>query len=93
MLLPSRPCDPRRIPRPKQNPAGGSRADGILCLAQQEDHQDYSPPDSDGIGEQLAGSESSPDRGGKVVGLDGPPLPKRVAITEWDSLEQAEVLD
>ena len=28
--------------------------------------------------------------GGKVVGLDGPPPPKRVAITEWDSLEQAE---
>ena len=27
---------------------------------------------------------------GKVVGLDGPPPPKRVAITEWDSLEQAE---
>src|SRR5215470_930758 len=33
-----------RIPRPKQNPAGGSRrVDGSLCLAQQED-QDYSPP-------------------------------------------------
>ena len=28
--------------------------------------------------------------GGKVVGLDGPAPPKRVAITEWDSLEQAE---
>ena len=26
----------------------------------------------------------------RFVGLDGPPLPKRVAITEWDSLEQAE---
>src|SRR5262249_7497489 len=42
MLLSSRPC--RRIPRPKQNPAGGPRADGILCLAQQEDHQNYNPP-------------------------------------------------
>jgi uncharacterized protein (DUF1330 family) len=28
--------------------------------------------------------------GGKVVGLDGPPPPKRVAITEWDNLEKAE---
>jgi uncharacterized protein (DUF1330 family) len=28
--------------------------------------------------------------GGKVVGLEGAPPPKRVAITEWDSLEQAE---
>ena len=32
-------------PAPKAKPRpGGSRADGILCLAQQEDHQDYSPP-------------------------------------------------
>ena len=37
-----------------------------------------------------AGGSSLPDRGGKVVGLDGRPPPKRVAITEWDSLEQAE---
>ena len=44
MMLSSRPCESWRIPRPKQNPAEGSRADGILCLAQQEDHQDYSPP-------------------------------------------------
>jgi uncharacterized protein (DUF1330 family) len=28
--------------------------------------------------------------GGKVVGMEGPPTPKRVAITEWDSLEKAE---
>ena len=28
--------------------------------------------------------------GGKVVGLEGPPPPQRVAITEWDSLEKAE---
>ena len=26
----------------------------------------------------------------RFVGLDGRPPPKRVAITEWDSLEQAE---
>src|SRR6516162_1695287 len=28
--------------------------------------------------------------GGKIVAMDGAPAPKRVAITEWDSLEQAE---
>jgi uncharacterized protein (DUF1330 family) len=28
--------------------------------------------------------------GGKVVGLEGPPPPQRVAVTEWDSLEKAE---
>ena len=28
--------------------------------------------------------------GGKVVGLEGPPPPKRVGLTEWDSLEKAE---
>src|SRR5262249_55661637 len=28
--------------------------------------------------------------GGKVVGIDGPPPPKRVVIKEWDSLDQAE---
>jgi hypothetical protein len=27
---------------------------------------------------------------GKVVGLEGPPPPKRVGLTEWDSLEKAE---
>jgi hypothetical protein len=46
MLLSSRPCD-RGESRAKAKPRpGGSRADGILCLAQQqqEDHQDYSPP-------------------------------------------------
>ena len=26
----------------------------------------------------------------KVVGLEGPPPPKRVGLTEWDSLEKAE---
>jgi uncharacterized protein (DUF1330 family) len=28
--------------------------------------------------------------GGKVLGMEGPPPPQRVAITEWDSLEKAE---
>jgi uncharacterized protein (DUF1330 family) len=28
--------------------------------------------------------------GGKIVALEGAPAPKRVAITEWDSLEQAQ---
>jgi uncharacterized protein (DUF1330 family) len=37
-----------------------------------------------------AGGRNFRTGGGKVVGLDGPPPPKRVAITEWDSLEQAE---
>ena len=27
--------------------------------------------------------------GGRVVGIDGPPPPKRVVINEWDSLDQA----
>src|SRR5262249_42181219 len=43
MLLSSRPCD-RGESRAQSNPPGGSWADGILCLAQQEDRQDYSPP-------------------------------------------------
>ena len=44
MLLSSRPCD-RGESRAQSKPRpGGSRADGILCLAQLEDHQDYSPP-------------------------------------------------
>src|SRR4051794_19706227 len=28
--------------------------------------------------------------GGQVVGLEGPPPPKRVAIAEWTTLEQAQ---
>jgi hypothetical protein len=43
MLLSSRPCDRGEF-RAQTKPRRGSRADGILCLAQQEDHQDYSPP-------------------------------------------------
>jgi uncharacterized protein (DUF1330 family) len=37
-----------------------------------------------------AGGRNFRTGGGKVVGMEGPPPPQRVAITEWDSLEKAE---
>ena len=37
-----------------------------------------------------AGGRNLRTGGGKVVGLEGPPPPQRVAIAEWDSLEKAE---
>ena len=37
-----------------------------------------------------AGGRNFRTGGGKVVGLEGPPPPQRVAITEWDSVEKAE---
>ena len=37
-----------------------------------------------------AGGRNFRTGGGKVVGLEGPPPPTRVAIAEWDSLEKAE---
>ena len=37
-----------------------------------------------------AGGRNPRTAGGKVVGLEGPPPPKRVGLTEWDSLEKAE---
>src|SRR5438034_10667353 len=37
-----------------------------------------------------AGGRNFRTGGGKVVGLEGPPPPQRVAITEWDNLEKAE---
>jgi uncharacterized protein (DUF1330 family) len=37
-----------------------------------------------------AGGRNFRTGGGKVVGMEGPPPPKRVAITEWASLEKAE---
>jgi len=37
-----------------------------------------------------AGGRNFRTGGGKVVGLEGPAPPQRVAITEWDSLEKAE---
>ena len=39
---------------------------------------------------KAAGGRSFNTGGGKVVGLDGAPPPKRVVINEWDSLEQAQ---
>jgi uncharacterized protein (DUF1330 family) len=37
-----------------------------------------------------AGGRNFRTGGGKAVGLEGPSPPKRVAITEWESLEKAE---
>jgi uncharacterized protein (DUF1330 family) len=37
-----------------------------------------------------AGGRNFRTGGGKVIGMEGPPPPQRVAITEWDSLEKAE---
>jgi uncharacterized protein (DUF1330 family) len=37
-----------------------------------------------------AGGRNFRTGGGKVVGMEGSPAPKRVGITEWDSLEKAE---
>lgn len=37
-----------------------------------------------------AGGRNLRTAGGKVVALEGAPPPKRVAITEWNSLEQAQ---
>ena len=39
--------------------------------------------------QQAAGGRNLKTGGGKIVALEGT-APKRVAITEWDSLEQAE---
>ena len=40
--------------------------------------------------QSAAGGRSLRTAGGKVVPLEGAAAPKRVGITEWDSLEQAE---
>jgi uncharacterized protein (DUF1330 family) len=37
-----------------------------------------------------AGGRNLRTGGGKVVGMEGPPPPKRVGLTDWDSLEKAE---
>ena len=37
-----------------------------------------------------AGGRNFRTGGGKVTAMEGPPPPQRVAITEWDSLEQAQ---
>ena len=40
--------------------------------------------------QRSAGARPLRTAGGKVVAVEGAAPPKRVAITEWDSLEQAE---
>src|ERR1700731_2207634 len=40
--------------------------------------------------QKAAGGRTFRTAGGRVVGLEGSEAPKRVAITEWDSLEQAQ---
>jgi len=42
------------------------------------------------VAQESAGGRNFRTGGGKVVGLEGPPPPKRVGITEWDSVEKAE---
>jgi uncharacterized protein (DUF1330 family) len=37
-----------------------------------------------------AGGRNLRTGGGTVVGMEGPPPPQRVAITEWDSLDKAQ---
>jgi uncharacterized protein (DUF1330 family) len=40
--------------------------------------------------QKAAGGRPFRTGGGKVVAMEGAAAPKRVAITEWDSLEQAQ---
>jgi uncharacterized protein (DUF1330 family) len=40
--------------------------------------------------QKAAGARPFNTGGGKIVAMEGAPAPKRVAITEWDSLEKAE---
>src|SRR5438067_212430 len=40
------------------------------------------------VAQTEAGGRNFHTGGGKVVGMEGPPPPKRVAITEWESLEK-----
>ena len=56
MLLSSRPCDRGEF-RAQSKPRRGLRADGILCRHNKRTIRTTALPDSDGIGEQLAGSE------------------------------------
>jgi uncharacterized protein (DUF1330 family) len=37
-----------------------------------------------------AGGRNFRTGGGKVTGMEGPPPPQRVAITEWDNLDKAQ---
>ena len=40
--------------------------------------------------QKAAGGRSFRTAGGRIVALEGAAAPKRVGLTEWDSLEQAE---
>ena len=40
--------------------------------------------------QKAAGGHNFRTGGGKVTGMEGPPPPQRIAITEWDSLEKAQ---
>jgi uncharacterized protein (DUF1330 family) len=40
--------------------------------------------------QKAAGGHNFRTGGGKVTGMEGPPPPQRVAITEWDSVEKAQ---
>jgi uncharacterized protein (DUF1330 family) len=40
--------------------------------------------------QKAAGARLFNTAGGKIVAMEGAPAPKRVAITEWDSLEKAQ---
>ena len=37
-----------------------------------------------------AGGRNFRTGGGKVTGMEGPPPPQRIAITEWDNLDKAQ---
>src|SRR6266851_1949592 len=40
--------------------------------------------------QQAAGARNLKTGGGKIIAMEGGAAPKRVAITEWDSLDQAQ---
>ena len=40
--------------------------------------------------QKAAGARPFNTGGGKIVAMEGAPAPKRVAITEWDTLEKAQ---
>jgi uncharacterized protein (DUF1330 family) len=42
------------------------------------------------VAQSAAGGHTLHTKGGRVVTLNGPAAPQRVAIIEWDSLEQAQ---
>jgi uncharacterized protein (DUF1330 family) len=40
--------------------------------------------------QEEAGGRNLRTGGGRVTGMEGPPPPQRIAITEWDSLDKAQ---